>query len=407
MKILQINNVYKRGSTGKIVADIHGYLQEKNIESVVCYGRLQYENESFVYKTSPEFLAKLNALRARISGLQYNGAVFSTNKIIKIIKEEKPDIVHLQCINGYFVNIYRLVSFLKELQIKTVLTLHAEFMHTGSCGHAFECEKWKTGCGECPQLWEATKSYWFDRTNLAWRKMKNSFDDFKNLEVVSVSRWLNDRAIESPILKKHSFNIIHNGIDTDNVFKPSYDPELKEKLEIRDEKIILYITPHFSLNENDIKGGHYVVKLAELLGNKNVKIILIGNKDKSIQLPRNVIDIGHIYNQKELAKYYTMADLTLLTSKRETYSMVSVESLSCGTPVVGFKAGAPETIAIEHYSEFVNFGDLDSLHGVILKWFQKSDYGLKDKISGEARLLYSKEKMGKAYLDIYEKLYNL
>ena len=48
MKILQINSVYKNGSTGKIVYDIHTGLTSKNIESIVCFGRGNNINEKIV-----------------------------------------------------------------------------------------------------------------------------------------------------------------------------------------------------------------------------------------------------------------------------------------------------------------------------------------------------------------------
>ena len=41
MKILQINCVYKNGSTGKIVADIHTELKNAGHHSAVCYGNGQ------------------------------------------------------------------------------------------------------------------------------------------------------------------------------------------------------------------------------------------------------------------------------------------------------------------------------------------------------------------------------
>jgi hypothetical protein len=148
----------------------------------------------------------------------YGGCFFSTNKLISIIKKEKPDVVHLHCINGYFVNIYRLVSWLNKSKIKTVLTLHAEFMHTANCGHALECDKWKTGCGKCPRLKKETKSLLIDSTHRSWVKMKKAFDGFENLVVTSVSPWLMERAKQSPILADKNHTVVYNGLDT-NVFK--------------------------------------------------------------------------------------------------------------------------------------------------------------------------------------------
>ena len=127
MKILQVNCVYNKGSTGKIVHDIHTELQKRGIDSVVCYGRGKRVQEPNVYKTSGELYAKANNLWSRVTGLMYGGCFFSTSRLIAIIKKEQPDVVHLHCINGYFVNIYRLITWLKKSRIKTVLTLHAEF----------------------------------------------------------------------------------------------------------------------------------------------------------------------------------------------------------------------------------------------------------------------------------------
>ena len=45
MKVLQVNCVYKKGSTGKIVYDIHTELKYRVIASIVCYGRGKKINE--------------------------------------------------------------------------------------------------------------------------------------------------------------------------------------------------------------------------------------------------------------------------------------------------------------------------------------------------------------------------
>ena len=51
MKIMQINVVYKTGSTGKIVYELHSYLEKHNITSIVCYGRGNSVKEKNVYNT--------------------------------------------------------------------------------------------------------------------------------------------------------------------------------------------------------------------------------------------------------------------------------------------------------------------------------------------------------------------
>ena len=187
MKVMQINCVYKTGSTGKIVYDIHTALKKRGITSVVCYGRGSEACETNVYKTCKEKEAKLNNLISRFTGSPYGGCFLATNRLIKVIKKEKPSVVHLHCINGFFVNIHRLVSFLNKRNIPTVVTHHAEFLYTANCSHAYECEKWKTGCGDCPSAKMAVKSYFFDKTAANFKKMQKAFKGFKNLVSVGVA----------------------------------------------------------------------------------------------------------------------------------------------------------------------------------------------------------------------------
>ncbi|MFP5114106.1 glycosyltransferase [Bacillaceae bacterium C204] len=403
MKILQVNVVYKNGSTGKIVHDIHNVLKEKGVESIVCYGRGQRLDDPDEYKTSSELLAKINNIKSRFTGLQYNGSFLATIKLIRIIKKEQPDIVHLHCLNGFFVNIYQLIEYLKKSGIRTILTLHAEFMYTGGCGHAFECEKWKTGCGNCPQITKEMHSYFFDRTHTAWRKMKLAFDGFnENLIITSVSPWLEERARQSVILGNKKHCTILNGIDTVNIFHPCDFDNIKGHLNLTDEKILLHVTANFS---SEIKGGKYIREIAERLKDENIKIIVVGNTDKRLKLPDNIIDVGRIDDQQELAAYYSMADLTIISSKRETFSMICAESLACGTPVVGFKAGAPEQISLPEYSEFVGYGDLDSLERIVREWIERKS-AVDNLIIEKAQGNYSKEKMCMDYLTLYKELVN-
>lgn len=393
MKILQVNCVYGNGSTGKITSVLHKELLANEIESIVCYGRGDKTTDTNVYKICSELYSKANNFFSRVSGVMYGGCFNSTRRLLTLIEKEQPDLVHLQCINGYFVNIYALLEYLKKNNIATVLTLHAEFMYTGGCGYAFDCEKWKDipGCGNCSNWKMETKSVFRDRTRCMWEKMYNVFDGFENLMVVSVSPWLMDRAKESSILKNKKHCVIYNGLDT-NIF---------HEYEIigRKKKRIFHASPSFCDNPEHMKGGYYVFELARRM--PEVEFFVAGPYQISGEIPQNVKMLGRISDQYELAKYYSEADVTLLTSKRETFSMICAESLCCGTPVIGFKAGAPEQISLSEYSEFVEYGNVDELAIVAQKWLEKSCLG---DISQKARLRYAKETMAQNYIEVYKEM---
>ncbi|WP_264548130.1 glycosyltransferase [Flavobacterium sp. N2820] len=398
MRILQINVVYKVGSTGKIVNEIHNQLLKSGQESFVIYGRGKTTSESNVYKTSPNWEGKLQALYGRLTGDFYGGAFYSTYKLINKIKTIAPEVVHLHLMNGNYINNYRLLSFLAENNYKTVITLHAEITYTGICEHAFDCERWKTGCGNCPQVHKKYKSLFFDRTAMEWQKKAKAFERFSSLTIVSVSAWLENRAKQSPMFKNRDFYVVGNGVDT-TIYKPVNTATLKERLGLKNEKVILHVTPSF---KSIVKGGEHVVELAKRFQKENVIIIIVGYDGFKEKLPSNIIPISHTTSQEELAEFYSLANITLLTSKLETFSMVCAESLSCGTPVVGFKAGAPEQIAIAAYSEFVTNGNIDALEQSVRTWLAKDIdcYDVIQRVNNK----YSILNMIKGYKKIYEKI---
>lgn len=406
MKILQVNSVYNSGSTGKITYDIHNGLQELGIESVVCYGRGMKTTERNVYKICSEFYSHIEHFRANVTGLMYGGCEISTHRLIHVIKKEVPDVVHLQCINGYFVNIFKILEWLKENNIATVLTLHAEFMYTANCGHALDCEKWRNGCGKCPRAKKETQSYFKDATAKSWKKMKAAFDGFDNLLVVSVSPWLMERAIHSPMLEDKEHRVVYNGLDT-RIFHRCDTERMRINLKIgKKTKVIFHATPGFSMDPSNIKGGFYIVELAKMLlkEEKDAVIVIAGGYDETISYPSNMIMLGKIVEQEKLAQLYSLADVTVLTSKKETFSMVTAESLCCGTPVVGFKAGSPELIAIPDYSSFGQYGNLEELYTNAIKFWNLDEISRVD-LESQAHGLYSKQKMCEEYMVCYNKFF--
>ena len=404
MKILQINNVYATGSTGKLTQILHKALLEDGFASVVLYGRGPTAHERGVVRVCSNIYGKANSCLSRFSGIRYGECRFSTSRVIRQILKERPDVVHLQCINGSFVNIYGLITWLKENQIPTVLTLHAEFMYTANCGHAFDCEGWKTGCGHCPQLFKATKSLFFDRTHESYLKMAQAFSGFdEKLKIVSVSPWLKERAESSPILSGKNHCVILNGVDTE-VFQRRETAALAKNHNVNHIKVIFHATAMFRDEQDDTKGGWYLLQLAKRMLQLPVLFVVAGKYEVSGDLPDNVILLGEIRDQIRLAQYYCLADLTVLTSKRETYSMVCAESLCCGTPVVGFCAGGPEMIALPRYSSFVPNGDLDALEAQVRQWIMKKNESTSRQIAKAAQAVYDKEIMIRQYEQLYRRI---
>lgn len=385
MKIVQINCVYGDGSTGVLVRQLHQYLQSRGWESLVLYGRGADTAEVGVLRTGPEWYGKGNALVSRFTGLPYGGCLLATEKLLRILEGERPDVVHLHCVNGNFVNVYRIANWLKKKKIRTVVTLHAEFLFTGACAHSLDCEGWKTGCGACPRFpYDTARSY---------RKMAEAFRGFGDgLTVVSPSPWLRRRAELAPILREGQHRTIFNGVDT-GIF---WDTPCGKS---GDGKIIFHATALFRDDPEHLKGGWYVLELARRMRGQPVRFLVAGKHKIRGEIPENVTLLGEIRDAGKLTQLYCAADVTLLTSRRETFSMVCAESLCCGTPVVGFEAGGPESIALPAYSRFVPWGNLDALQAAVEEELTTT----RDRadISRKGGAAYSLEKMLRAYEQVY------
>ena len=229
--------------------------------------------------------------------------------------------------------------------------------------------------------------------------MKAAFDGFENLTVVSVSPWLMDRAKQSPILADKEHRVVLNGLSTE-IFKNYDTTDLRNLHNIKGEKIIFHATPTFNNDKENIKGGYYVIELAKRMLNDNVKFIIAGKHPDDIIVPENMILLGNISSPEKLAGYYSLADVTVLTSKRETFSMICAESLCCGTPVVGFEAGAPEQISIPEYSTFVKYGDIDLLYSSVKETLKRNIVVPADR----SYSWYDKRNMINQYISEYEKV---
>lgn len=398
MKVMQINITYPNGSTGKICKDIHNELQKRGIDSKVLYLLGDGEKDDSCIRICNPIIQKMQSLRSRITGYAYAGCLHSTSKIISYIKKEKPDVVHLHCLNGYMVNIYKLLNFLKSNKIKTILTIHAEFMYTAGCAYAIDCEKWKTGCFKCQELKRhRPHSWYFDRSTKEWLMMRAAYKEFDNLIVCCVSDWLKNRSIQSPFFKETKVITVVNGLNT-NIFNCLYTKNenlrILSKYKINDLDYYLHVTPDF---KSEIKGGDYLIEIAYKMPDK--KFVIVGYNGNISKLPKNVLPIAHTNNQNELAILYGNAIATILTSQKETFSMVTAESLCCGTPVIGFKAGGPESIALREYSYFADFpnvsGIIDYLRSNNLKDFNKYT------ISKQAKEKYSSLRMVNDYIALY------
>ena len=405
LKILTVNCCYKIWSTGKIIKDIEEVL--KDAEFYQVFEHYGIADGPRAYRLSNDFMFRIYLAWSRITGRRYDTGLIPALKTIRIIKKVNPDVVHLHCPNSGSLNLFYVLEYLKKHKVKTVITNHAEFYYTGTCPHANECNKYLTGCGKCPDIRKSINSYFLDRTHTLWKKMYKALHGFDDLTMVAVSPWQLKRMESSPITKDLKKEVVFNGLDTSVFYYRENAQYVRKQYNIpEDKKVILHVTAHFTDFEDDPKGGVYFIKMAEdLLNEQDCIFVVAGNYDiKNIgDLPTNLILLGSIDNQDTLSALYSVADVTVITSKRETFGMSCAESLCCGTPVIGFCCGGAESVSLIEYSSFVEqYGDINQLKIEMNDMLKFSCSGkIKREISREAVNCYSKERMASCYEKLY------
>ena len=205
MKVLQINAVYKKSSTGRNMSEMHEYMLNNGVQSYIASPYLEGLTEN-AYRLSSKLDMKIHSLLSRIFGLQGYFSVFSTLGLIKYIKNIKPDIIQLHNLHNNYINLNMLLKYIKKNNIALAVTLHDTWFYTGKCCHYLEdnCYKWKTECNNCPALKKYNKSWFFDRTKKMQKDKAKYFSKIKKLGVIGVSKWTCADAKESTILKKES-----------------------------------------------------------------------------------------------------------------------------------------------------------------------------------------------------------
>lgn len=390
--VVQIN-VVCNGSTGKIMCDISREL-EKNYKSYIFFGRGNKNKDLNCFKVGNKFTTYFHVLLARL-GFNGHGSYFATKKLVRRLKKINPSIIHLHNIHGYYINLKVLFKYLKNFDGKIVWTLHDCWSFTGHCAHftIAKCNKWTKCCMECPNL-KTYPSELFDTTRREFNLKKDLFLGLKNLTIITPSNWLKG-LVKKSFLKDYDVEVINNGINLD-VFRPNIDESIYDKYNIpKGKKIILGVASIWS----EGKGLDIFISLSKLITDNEV-IVLVGLTDEQISsLPSNIIGINRTDNQEKLASLYSMSTVFINPSQEETFSLVTVEAMACGTPVIVCGKSAPKEL-VEDVSGFIVNDNNPETYYAFYKKILKKKYN-KDLILDAAQK-YDNQNMVKKIIDVYK-----
>lgn len=330
-KLVQINTVCNT-STGRIMGDIQREAVKQGYEAISFVGRRKPFTDIRCEKIGNALSFWIHVAINTVFDRQGYGSYFVTKKIVKRIKQEKPDIIHLHNLHGYYINLPVLFKYLsKEFEGKIFWTFHDCWPFTGHCPHfaAAGCRKWKESCNHCPSKMEYPISFFKDASKRNYADKKRMFTSLENLTIITPSEWMANWIRES-FFQDFDISVVSNGI---NLKTFSYKPnkEILKKYDIpSDKKMLLGVASVWDKR----KGMDDFIQLSKSIG-EEYRIVLVGLSKRQIQkLPANVIGIERTEDAEELAALYSMAHIFINPSVEESFSLVTVEAFACGTPVI-------------------------------------------------------------------------
>lgn len=398
MKVLQINSVCGYGSTGRIAADINRVLLQNGDESIIAYGREKAPDNIKTVKIGSDLDIYFHVLQTRVFDRHGFSSVNATKKLIREIEALDPDIIHLHNLHGYYINIKVLLDYLSAANKPVVLTLHDCWAFTGHCAY-FDyagCDKWKTGCFECPQKSGYPSSFVFDNSKDNYKRKSALFNLVKNIHIVTPSYWLAG-LVKQSFLKSCPVTVIPNGVNL-NVFKPTAS-NFRATYNLENKFIVLGVASVWE----ERKGLKYISQLSEELDDK-YKVIVIGvSRKQRAGLPDNIIGICRTNNVRELVEIYSAADVFVNPTLEDNFPATNLEALACGTPVITFDTGGSPECIDDSCGLVIEKGNTKALVSGVKSMFSipKENFQCREKASK-----YSNNTVYKSYIDIYNKLYN-
>lgn len=416
LNILHISTWDTKGGAGRAAYRLHRELLENGQKSLLV-AKLKSCNDSTVQKFSVSSALKDRLARIfrgfMIERKQQRASSRLTdshepfhddrsrfgNQITQAIPSNT-DIINLHWVANDFLDYS---GFFGKIKKPIVWTLHDSNPFTGGCHCPGECREYTKRCGNCPKLQSDSPR---DYSHQIWQRKKQSLLKLtKNqMHIACPSSWIQKKAQESSLFQGLPTHHIPNGVDT-SVFSPLATGSLGQKL-AGCEKVVLFVADY---TKAPWKGFVLLQQALEKLWEKrqDFGLLAIGESPKSQapSFPANYT--GRINNDPLLASIYSAATVFVIPSLEDNLPNTVLESMACGTPVVGFNTGGiPDMVRPGITGQLVEKGDVDGLAREIDSMLDNDEK--RTAMSRNCRQIveaeYSLDIQANAYSILYEKI---
>lgn len=408
MKIVHLISGELNGGAARGAYWLHRGLLSLGIDSKVIYNgnTVSSDDSAFSVRSNPLVRLRLSA-SSRLAAIPlkvYTRPEKTTFNIgidgfpiEKIAAVSEADLVHFHWINHLVP-----LSSIKKIGKPIVWTLRDMWPITGGCHYSMGCEKYKTGCGRCPQLGSQQSC---DLSYLGVRLKKWAY--VESITFVGISRWIANCASQSVLAKNHSVLTISNGIDLESFF-PVDRLQARKILGLDPSKSIVLIGAG---SVSDFYKGLDLFREAWInIKRDDVSLCVFGhvNRAELDSIDRSAVSFGFLNDAISQRIVYSAADVFVAPSRFEAFGKTIAESLACGVPVVCFDSTGPKDI-VEHLSNgyLARPFEVEDLR-VGIEWFlnrtQAEASILSKSALTRAQQLFDSREIAKKYCEVYRNI---
>jgi glycosyltransferase involved in cell wall biosynthesis len=404
MNVLHISHHDNLGGSGRAAYRIHESIRRHGIVSRMLV-KHKHTKDPDVASISSGILLKLDRTFAKITNaLSYESLFYPSSFALKFRTwYREADVLQIYNTHGNYFSHTALPWLARNKAI--VWRLSDMWAFTGHCAYSYDCERWKTGCGQCPQLNDLTPLT-RDTTNFLWRIKKNVYDRTK-LHVVAPSAWIEALAKQSPLLSAFPIHKIHNGIDT-TTFAPVNKQAARMILRLPNAKLVVLFVADFV---NSRRKGLDILTAAidklPTLVREQVLLVILGEcpTGSKINVGCRTHFISTVNDDRLLAIVYSATDVLVHAARAENLPNTILEGMSCGTPAIAFDTGGVREVVRNHETGFLLPNvNIDQVAATLFSVMNSED--LLQRLGDNARRFiedeFSLELQQKSFVELYQ-----
>lgn len=234
---------------------------------------------------------------------------------------------------------------------------------------------------------------------------KEIFSKVSNLTVVTPSEWMAEEARKSQIFKKVKVYCIPNGVDT-SIYSSRDKKYSKELFGIpKNKRVVLFVADSIS---NNRKGFVFLKRAFEQLSDPNLVLCVIGDKNTDLSFVENIYELGPIFDERLMSIVYSAADVFVIPSLMDNLPNTVIESLVCGTPVIGFPVGGIPDMIQDGINGFITKEvSVDSLVETLKKFLSNPNCFNGVEIRNNAVKKYDQSIQSQKYIDLFNNVINM